>query len=428
MPNPKFSFNLKPKEAIEYLQDKGFKQSFNYDEIMHEAHHKSFTVAKMMNDDLLKDVHSSLLKAQKDGIGFKEWKKNIKPTLKSKGWYGETDVVNPKTGEVKSIFVGSRRLRTIYETNMRVSHAVGRYKKLSALPLSKYWMYVSMLLPTTRTSHSDRHGTVLPREDTWWNTNYPPNDWNCKCKVRAYSKRDLEKIGIEVAATSPENIASKDWAYHVGKSDASNLKNLRDKKILDAPKILRAKAEESAKLDDIYTRTLEPMPLPLAIYLLKNRPKMSLKPKSKEYKGATAQYNPNTQEVTLFKKEPEAWELRHELSHHIDKINGWVSVNAIKKSISIERKALKNIDEKELRTLLATHDDPALYDLMRLHYPTSVGLDTRPKGIASVDILIKETFADISEVIMSADERVDIIKKYFPFSYRIVKNILEKLQ
>jgi len=217
MPNPKFSFNLEPKESIDYLQGKGFKQSFDYEEIMQSAHHTSFTVAKVMRDDLLSDIHSSLVAAQKDGVGFKAWKKTIKPTLKSYGWYGETTVKDPRTDKVKTIHVGSRRLRTIYETNMRVSRAVGRYKKLRALPLSQYWMYTSLLLPNTRKTHAAKHETVLHRDDPWWDLNYPPNAWNCKCSVRAYSKSALEKRGIEVAATSPESIATSDWAYNVGK-------------------------------------------------------------------------------------------------------------------------------------------------------------------------------------------------------------------
>ena len=217
MPNPKFSFNLQPKESIDYLQGKGFKQSFDYEEIMQSAHHTSFTVAKVMRDDLLGDIHSSLVAAQKDGVGFKAWKKTIKPTLKSYGWYGETTVKDPRTDKVKTIHVGSRRLRTIYETNMRVSRAVGRYKKLRALPLSQYWMYTSLLLPNTRKTHAAKHETVLHRDDPWWELNYPPNAWNCKCSVRAYSKSALEKRGIEVAATSPKSIATADWAYNVGK-------------------------------------------------------------------------------------------------------------------------------------------------------------------------------------------------------------------
>ena len=193
MDNPSFSFNLPPLEAIAHLKEKGIKQSFDYYEIMHNAHNKSFTVAKIMRDDLLFDMQQSLIKAQVNGTNFKDWQKNIKPTLIDYGWYGETSVTNPRTGEVKDIFVGSRRLKNIFKTNMRVSYAKARYKKMMELPVSVYWMYISMLLPTTRDQHSTNHQTTLHREDSWWSTNYPPNGWGCKCKVRAYSKKELEQ-------------------------------------------------------------------------------------------------------------------------------------------------------------------------------------------------------------------------------------------
>ena len=427
MPNPKFSFNLKPKEAIEYLGDKGFKQSFNYDEIMHEAHHKSFTVAKMMNDDLLKDVHASLLKSQEDGIGFKEWKKNIKPTLKNQGWYGETDVVDPKTGEVKTIFVGSRRLRTIYETNMRVSHAVGRYKKLNALPLAKYWMYVSLLLPTTRTSHSDMHGKVLPREDAWWNTNYPPNAWNCKCKVRAYSKRDLEKRGIEVAATSPESIASKDWAYHVGKTDTSNLQSLRKKKVLEMPKELKKNATESMVIDEAFQKSYQHAPAPLQSYILTHRPKHKVVPEQKK----PARYDTKTQTMLLKEKQVDPIIYRHELGHHVDTINGLFSVEAITKTLKKDQVIWKqNKHLKEISKLEAkTQNDVHVHDIIYLVSKRKHGEPTRTDDyVITQSVTTKEVFANIFEMILTADGRLDTIRKYFPATVEKVEQMLKDLK
>ena len=215
----KFDFKQTPDEIIKYLRSKGFKLTFDYDELLKEAHNKTFTVAKVMREDLLKDIFESLLDALETGQNFKTWKENITPTLQKKGWFGEQEILNPDTGEVKKIFVGARRLKTIYSTNMRVSYQKYRYKEMMELPLSTYWMYRSALLEKTRTSHAALHGTVLPRDHSFWSTNYPPNDWNCKCTVTAHSKRDLEKRGLEVATGDIKNIAGKDWAYNVGTTD-----------------------------------------------------------------------------------------------------------------------------------------------------------------------------------------------------------------
>jgi SPP1 gp7 family putative phage head morphogenesis protein len=214
--NLEFDFRLQPAEAIEYLRVKGIRQSFRYDEMMHEAHHRAFTVAGVMRDDLLLDLRDSLIRARESGMAFSDWKKQIRPTLRRYGWWGRTEIVDPRTGEVRTIRVGARRLRTIYHTNMRVANAVARYQKLKALPFSRYWMYVSALLPTTRESHRLRHGTVLHRDDPWWRTNYPPNAWNCKCTVRAYSESELKRRKIPVTRTAPESIASPEWAYDIG--------------------------------------------------------------------------------------------------------------------------------------------------------------------------------------------------------------------
>jgi len=73
-----------------------------------------------------------------------------------------------------------------------------------------------MMLPNTRDNHAAMNGTLLHRDNSFWNTNYPPNGWNCKCKVRAYSKQQAEKRGIKITQTTPESIASKEWNHDVG--------------------------------------------------------------------------------------------------------------------------------------------------------------------------------------------------------------------
>lgn len=230
-----FDFGFTPKEVIEYLRNKGYKLTFNYDDIIKEAHHRAFTVAKVTKLNLLEDIHTSLLEAMQSGKGFKEFKKNIVPTLKEKGWWGEVESINQETGEVKNIYVGSRRLKNIFKTNMRVAYNVGRYRQQKELPLSVYWRYSAIMDGQTRPTHSQKHGIVLHKDDIWWSTNYPPNDWGCRCKVRAYSKRQIEKRGWDIQKNTPEDIAGKDWNYNIGDMASKELDTLLKQKEKESP-------------------------------------------------------------------------------------------------------------------------------------------------------------------------------------------------
>lgn len=226
-----FSFDLKPKDALKYLKNKGYKFSFNYEELMFEAHHRAFTVAKIMRLDLLMDVHESLINALEEGKPFEEWKREIKPTLEKYGWLGETTVTDPRTGETKTIYVGSKRLETIFNTNMRVSYNVGRYDQMKALPISVYWRYVAILDNRTRPSHQALHGMIRHRDDPFWQKNYPPNGWNCRCKVTAYSEKDIKDRGWTI--TPPDTSLppgytgpDPDWDYNVGEGNKQKLNDL----------------------------------------------------------------------------------------------------------------------------------------------------------------------------------------------------------
>ena len=55
----------------------------------------------------------------------------------------------------------------------------------------------------TRTEHASWHDTVLPADDPWWQTHFPPNGWNCRCTVQSLNDRDLDRYGLAVADKAP---------------------------------------------------------------------------------------------------------------------------------------------------------------------------------------------------------------------------------
>ena len=247
----KFSFFEEPTAVYEYLKSKKPEIHFDYDEIMHDAHKKAFTVAKMMNLDLLKDTQASLAKAFKEGVGFDEWKKSVKPMLAKKGWLGNIKVKDPKTGEEKEIYVGNRRLRTIFNTNMRTAYAKARYES-QMQSLGEYFRYTAVLDGRTREAHRKLHGKTLPKTDKFWDTNYPPNGWGCRCKVQVLTEAECVARGIVPLADGSflPQAAEKDFKYNPGKVDKTDeiLKDKQDK-VLDAVTSSLAKKNLKQSLD-----------------------------------------------------------------------------------------------------------------------------------------------------------------------------------
>ena len=121
-------FKLAPAMAIKYFKNKNNKFTWDWYELWQDAHKKSFTVAKAMREDILKDIRSALEKALTEGKTFREFSKELKPTLQKKGWWGEQIVVDSQ-GVAEKVQLGSMyRLKTIYSVNMQTAYQTGRYK------------------------------------------------------------------------------------------------------------------------------------------------------------------------------------------------------------------------------------------------------------------------------------------------------------
>ena len=56
-------FKLQPALAIKYFRNKKNVTSWDWYEIWQDAHKKSFTVAKVMREDILKDIQKVLILA-----------------------------------------------------------------------------------------------------------------------------------------------------------------------------------------------------------------------------------------------------------------------------------------------------------------------------------------------------------------------------
>jgi SPP1 gp7 family putative phage head morphogenesis protein len=218
-PDLSLAIGLPPKEAIAYFEAKGLKLSGDWRELWKEQHAKAFTVAHLAKMDVLQDIRDALSRALQEGRTEYDFVKELTPLLQKKGWWGPA--IDKETGEILETYEGTsvpvqwgspRRLKLIYRQNLQTAYQVGRHQQQRALADLKgpgarpYWQYVAVNDSRTRPAHSALHGTIYHANDPAWDAIYPPNGWNCRCRVRALTQRQVDKLGIDVTPAQLETV------------------------------------------------------------------------------------------------------------------------------------------------------------------------------------------------------------------------------
>ncbi len=70
--------------------------------------------------------------------------------------------------------------------------------------------YDAVMDSATRDSHRELDGTVLPMNDPFWGSNYPPNGWGCRC--------DVVQTDEPIKATSRRAIADAGFTHNPGQT------------------------------------------------------------------------------------------------------------------------------------------------------------------------------------------------------------------
>lgn len=181
------SFQVKFQEQIEYLTQKTNLPTQSYKDITSRQHDRAFVVAGAMKADLLNDLHNAVNKAVTDGQSFKDFQNNFDDIIGKHGWLSDEDEKYK-----------AWRAKIIYQTNLKTSHAAGRYKQMTSpemLKLRPYWRYRHNSIENPRIQHEKWNNLVLPADDPFWKVNYTPNGYGCNCTIDAINERQLHAMG-----------------------------------------------------------------------------------------------------------------------------------------------------------------------------------------------------------------------------------------
>lgn len=195
---PKISYQEAkvPIEVQEYFDTKSLQPSFDYRDVWQEEHAIAFTVAKSTVADILLDIKQALSDSLSSGLTYQRFAKDLKPILQRKGWWGKQEVSDPQTGKSTLATLGSpRRLRIIYESNMRTARAAGQWARIQQRTTTHPYLLYS-LGPSVehRLEHTQWAGRIGRVDDPWFVTHFPPNGWGCKCSIRQISIAEAERL------------------------------------------------------------------------------------------------------------------------------------------------------------------------------------------------------------------------------------------
>ena len=129
---PEFN-TLIDRAAFDFLKSKKLLPGFSHYDVWLYEHAVAFTVAKMMDEDMLAETKAAVEAAIANGTGWHTFQKQLKPYLMARGWWGESVMADPVDGVAKTVQLGStRRLRTIFHTNFQTAHAAGQWARVQA--------------------------------------------------------------------------------------------------------------------------------------------------------------------------------------------------------------------------------------------------------------------------------------------------------
>jgi uncharacterized protein with gpF-like domain len=183
---------LPPLEALAFFARKtGYTPAWSWQEIYGDEHKAAFTVAKMMQLDLLKQVREEVDRAIAGKVTLQDFQKNLMPILKRAGWWGtqETDGVTVQLGSPE-------RLKVIFDTNVRQAYHAGAWERAQRTKQDiPYLIYELGPSREHRPEHVHWAGTVLPIDDPWWQSHHPMNGWGCKCSTRQLTAEQAQQEG-----------------------------------------------------------------------------------------------------------------------------------------------------------------------------------------------------------------------------------------
>ncbi|ASM75891.1 hypothetical protein VITFI_CDS1532 [Vitreoscilla filiformis] len=199
---------MTPRDAVRVFAERGdLLPSFRWQDVFQDEHARGVAVAGVARLDILNLFQGTLDQAIQEGRGDKWFREAMRGELVAKGWWGDIEITDPETGEVRTTRFDDRRLNLILDTNTRMTHAAARWQRMEQQKARKpLGLYQTMHDGRVSAQHALYDGVCLPLDDPWWNTHYPPCRYRCRCQAFSLDEKELQRrqdAGQTIKRTAP---------------------------------------------------------------------------------------------------------------------------------------------------------------------------------------------------------------------------------
>ncbi|MBI5770869.1 MAG: minor capsid protein [Verrucomicrobia bacterium] len=188
------------KEAVDFIAKKPVVSREVFDQLVPEVRARTFLVSGMVPLDLAQKLRDRIaaLPAGADWDQVKgDLADSLSPFFLKKN--EESGVTEP------DVEAAQRRAELLIRTHGYQAYSAAQYNVLQRQKdVFRFWRYQTAQDDRVREAHAALEGKVLPADDPFWQTHFPPWDFNCRCTVVPLSDADMEEIQVEDKSLPPD--------------------------------------------------------------------------------------------------------------------------------------------------------------------------------------------------------------------------------
>ena len=189
------------REAADWLRDKARANIGVFEQMLPEIRARAFAVSGIEDMKRLARIQEAIAKVPEGG-----------------DWREARERIAEETGGSEA------QAENVLRTNAFQAYAAARYRsQMGDTEVFPYLKYVTVGDDRVRDSHARLNGTILRKDDPFWETHYPPWDWGCRCVAVELTEEMARDEQAEGTGTLRDEGWSQDYrAAHRGKDESKD--------------------------------------------------------------------------------------------------------------------------------------------------------------------------------------------------------------